>query len=154
MPRMVAPVAAAVFAAALLSAAPAAAHWDKTRWGMSVEQVEALYPQARPATPAGNQSAVLELPGSFVWDGRTWTKVRFNFQGDRGLAVVSMQTDASFETIRAYLATRYGPPIDDTGPGPMRLVGYADPASRDDIWITHTGTLPGATVSWAPPRKD
>lgn len=152
MPRIVAPVAAAAFAAALLSVTPAAAHWDKTRWGMTPAQVGLLYPKARPGTPSSNQSAVLELPGPFGWIGHTWTKVRFNFNGDKGLTVVAMNTDASFEDLRAILTARYGNPTDDTGPGPLRLVYYTDPVTRDQVWITHMESVRG--VSWSPPEKN
>lgn len=154
MPRMVAPAAAVVFAAALLSATPVAAHWNNTRWGMSIEQVEALYPAAREVeSSVPGASRVFEIPSGFDWQGRRWTSVRFSFWPGQGLAVVILRADTTLAEMTGWVSARYGPATSTMDLGSARSDFFRDPGAGDTVWITSAPGASSLAVSWGAPRE-
>ena len=118
VPRAWAKSRGLVLAAALICVAgPAAAHWEFTRWGMSLQQVVAasrgtvreLPPGERRAVPAARmeyrasgefRSGTLRLTVAFAFDSR-----------NGGLVCVSAQGEAAqSEAVRTWLERRLGAP--------------------------------------------
>lgn len=105
-----------LLAVLLLAAAPARAHWEYTRWGMTPEQVaqasrgavRVIPPSARKPLPDTDLTAAAE--GSFT-DGALRLLVRFGFDS-KGLAIVAYAvTDPrQNEALRAWLIRRHGEP--------------------------------------------
>lgn len=149
-----------------LAATPAAAHWDRTRWGMTPEAVTALYPAAtHSGDPAIRDPAqpVLELGAPYVLDGESFSEVRLFFR-DRGrLSMVELTADRTADQIpglQAWLERRYGKPVAARGalavPADGRGSYRAEYAGADGdrvvlvVMLWPDGeTL--AAVSWSPP---
>jgi hypothetical protein len=147
---------AVVLAAAFL-AAPAAADWDRTRWGLSPDQVTYLYPAAAdlPAAPGdGRTYRVLKLAGPLSYDGRTWTEASFHFErGGRLTRVELSAAPGQVEAIEAWLTGRFGPPLEREGHPPRAgdtaayyTVRHRDAASGDEVKLG-AGVLANLTVT-------
>lgn len=124
---------------ACLTASPAVAHWDRTRWGMTPAEVTALYPAAFPAgDPAYRDPAkpVLGLPDPYVFDGQSFSLVQLFFR-DRGrLSQVSLTTDSKADAVPgllAWLERRYGRPT----------------ASEGSLTVPEASNLRSYTATWA-----
>jgi len=155
MPRLASLAATAALAVSLLIAAPAAAHWNETRWGMSVEQVTALYPAAREvASSVPGASRVFEIPSGLDWQGRRWTSVRFSFWPGQGLAVVILSADTTLAEMTGWVSARYGPATSTLDLGSARSDFFQDPGAGDTVWITSAPGASSLAVSWGPPREN
>ncbi|MBR0679977.1 hypothetical protein GXW74_05725 [Roseomonas eburnea] len=104
-------------AAAALAPAPAAAHWEFTRWGMSLQQVVAASRGSVRAMPAEEQRRVpaarmeYRAAGEFR-SGTLRLSVAFAFDGrNGGLVCVSARGDAAQgPALRARLMRLFGEP--------------------------------------------
>ena len=131
-------VAALLLAA---SAAPASAHWENTRWGMSQQQVmRALRSQQVRALPPGERrpvpSARMEylLAGEFR-SGTLRLNVAFAFDGRTGgLVCVSIQgQESQAPALRARLERAFGAPQErarDPATG-IETLGWSRPDEID-----------------------
>jgi hypothetical protein len=84
---------ALIFTVAALSiAAPASAHWQYTRWGMTPEEVQAANPALRAGEDPRNSisSSLVRLSGTHREGGRDFV-VRFGFNGRNQLNTVYVQ---------------------------------------------------------------
>lgn len=134
-------LAAAILA---LFAAPAEAHWENTRWGMSEAQVlaalrssgsiRALPNDQRRAIPSAR--IVYRLGGEFR-SGTLRLRVALAFDGRTGgLVCVSAQADeAQGPALRARLERQFGPATErgrdpPTGPG-IETLGWTRPDEID-----------------------
>lgn len=127
-------------AAALLAPGPAEAHWEYTRWGMSLQQVIAASRGAVQALPAGERRAVpaarmeYRATGEFR-SGALRLTVAFAFDGrNGGLLCVSARGDAAQgPALRARLERLFGAP-QERGRDPvtgLESFGWARPDEID-----------------------
>jgi len=122
-------------------AAPAAAHWESTRWGMSEQQVmRAMRGQSIRPLPAEQRRTVpsarmqYRLGGVFR-SGNLRVNVAFAFDGrTNGLVCVSLQGEESQGAIlRARLERAFGAPQErgnDTAEG-IQTLGWSRPDEID-----------------------
>jgi hypothetical protein len=127
---------------ALLVAAPAEAHWENTRWGMSEAQVIAALRGSVRALPANERRPIpgarieYRVGGTFT-SGTLRMRVAFAFDGrNGGLVCVSAQADEQHApALRARLERAFGPPTErgrdpPTGPG-IETLGWTRPDEID-----------------------
>lgn len=132
----------ALAAALALMAAPAQAHWENTRWGMSQAQVIAalrgsvrtLPPEERRPIPGARIE--YRVGGTFT-SGTLRLRVAFAFDGrSGGLVCVSAQADENQgPALRARLERQFGPPTErgrdpPSGPG-IETLGWTRPDEID-----------------------
>jgi hypothetical protein len=133
-------LAAAAMGMAGLPAAPAAAHWEYTRWGMTQQQVIAASRGAVRALPAGERrpvpSARMEYraSGQFRTAGLQMT-VAFAFDGrNGGLVCISARLEeGQADALRARIERQFGPP-QERGQDPRtgaRSYGWSRPDEID-----------------------
>ncbi|MBP0462687.1 hypothetical protein J5Y09_02075 [Roseomonas sp. PWR1] len=141
--------AAALVALALLPAAPAAAHWEYTRWGMSEAQVATAGRGAVRPLPAGERrpvpaarmeyrataefrAATLALTVAFAFDGRTGGLVCVSATGGAGQGAA----------LRARLERAFGAPQEratDPSTG-TTVLGWTRP-DEIDLQIAANGAV-------------
>lgn len=148
-----------------LIATPAAAHWDRTRWGMTPEAVKALYPSAVPSgDPALVDPAkpVLQLASPYVFDGQSFSLPRLFFRNGGRLDRVefaSFGDQGRVPGLLAWLERRYGKPVSTKGPltppasGVEILEARYRAADGDQVvlnvlWAEGEAAV---AVSWEPP---
>jgi len=78
--------------AAVALSAPASAHWQYTRWGMSPEEVQAANPALRPGIDRQNSfgGSLIRLSGSHREGGRDFI-VQFGFDSENRLNTVFVE---------------------------------------------------------------
>lgn len=102
--------------AALAAPAPAQAHFEYTRWGMTEQQVIAASRGAARALPAPERRAVgaieYRVSASQRTDAGPGFTVAFGFASPGGLRCISYRADGDGAAIalRAWLIRRYGQP--------------------------------------------
>ncbi|MBX7250271.1 MAG: hypothetical protein K1X35_14655 [Caulobacteraceae bacterium] len=148
-----------------LVATPAAADWDRTRWGMTPQAVKALYPAA---VPSGDPALVdpakplLQLEQPYVFDGQTFDLARLFFRNAGGLDRVefmAMNAQDKVPGLLAWLEQRYGPPVFSEGPtqAPSNSVEILEvryrPANGDRVvfMVLWTEGVALVGLSWEPP---
>jgi len=80
-----------------------AAHWDKTRWGMSIQQLQAVYPSARKL-----RDDLYRIEGPFVIHGYTFEAVAANFDSNRLFEVYGVVQPDDVMSLQATLARNLG----------------------------------------------
>ena len=98
---------AILFLVLCLTATPAAAHWDRTRWGMTPEAVKALYPSAvRSGDAALTDPAkpVLQLEAPNVFDGQPFEQARLVFRDEGRLSLVELRDLGAADRVPGLLA--------------------------------------------------
>jgi len=165
------PLALAVLVAAAASAGPALAGYDKTEWGMSVEEVQKLYPggfldrQPDGKTEyrvlrevAGIRTALLKFDFGGPKNGLRRVSILFPEQGtevDLHQALFEPPSPTQGEslrlTLRAALLTKYGKPAATNGKDDAWVT-----ASGDQIYLGLTSAGGGITpgVIYEPPKKE
>lgn len=104
--------------------------WNNTRWTMSREQVQALYPAVRL-----DDLGRLMLAGPIQWHGRSWSGMAFEFEPDYGLTDVTLWVERSqIAELDAQARQWFGPPVHT----------YGDPAPAA------AGRVPIYGLSFAP----
>lgn len=107
---------AILFLTLCLTATPAAAHWDRTRWGMTPEAVKALYPSAVPGSDPAKP--VLRLQEPHVFDGQSFSRARVFFRDQGKLNLVELASDRNADQVPGllvWLERRYGKPVATEG---------------------------------------
>lgn len=104
---------AAAGAAGVLSAAwPAAADWQNTKWGMSKEEVAAVYPDQQ-LSSEGNETWSIRTNISLA--GETFDKAYFIFNKGRLSAVRLVGSSLAAREVERALAARYGQAVLNQG---------------------------------------
>lgn len=148
-----------------LTATPAAAHWDRTRWGMTPEAVKALYPSAVPSgDPAlvDPSKPVLQLASPWVFDGQSFSLSRLFFRAGGRLdrvELVSSDTRGQVPGLLAWLERRYGKPVYTKGPltapaGGVEILEARYRGADGDRVVLNVLWAEGealSAVSWEPP---
>lgn len=133
----------ALTALLLASALPgsAVAHWQYTRWGMTVDQViAAAKGQVRPETGHSFKGTDLGASGTFSSGSRQFT-VRHYF-GTSGLGRVhlSLMGDEACRSLKDDLQGIYGTPIEERG-GSMPAFTWLDVAKGNRIFLSLPGGI-------------
>lgn len=119
MNRLAAAFAALLLLVAGLAPAPARAHWENTRWGMTPAQVKALYPAAKevPARPGmRGDYPRLRLEGPIKVRDWNWKSIEFRFERGGKLTGVSLvPTDGWDEQVKFYAGNLFGEPVEIVG---------------------------------------
>ena len=98
---------AILFLVLCLTATPASAHWDRTRWGMTPQAVKALYPSAVPSgDPALTDPAkpVMQLEAPYVFDGQSFELARLFFRDQGRLDRVEFSSIGAGDQVPGLLA--------------------------------------------------
>jgi len=118
---------------ALLTAAPAAAHWEYTRWGMNEAAVIAASGGTVRALPAGERRRQGDLDyraaGRFEAEGARF-RVAFGFTRT-GLRCVSIRAEdpAQAPALRRWISSRFGPPQQIGGDEEQSVLAWTRPDS-------------------------
>lgn len=133
---------AAIAAAILTTATPAAADWQWTRWGMSPAEV--VTASGGKAVPGARGLYVLSEPQ--VAGGLTFDSVAFSFDDGRLSAVTMVSDDILFIEAEWKLAAAFGEPVvksDDQG----RVRVFVDRAKGNSIRLVETSV--GSTLVYS-----
>ncbi|WP_158046789.1 hypothetical protein [Skermanella pratensis] len=101
----------AFFVALVFGPATSLAHWEFTRWGMTVDEVQRA---SRYDAILNGQGfgCLLEMPGPVQFQGSRFDKVLFCFDDDTLLRGVELVADATaYAGIEKTLQRAYGPPM-------------------------------------------
>lgn len=124
---------AGLIALALLTATPAAAHWEYTRWGMTEAAVIAASRGAVRALPAGERRRQGDLDyraaGLFEADGARF-RVAFGF-ARAGLRCVSIRAEDPRQApaLRRWITRRFGEPQQIGGDAEQSVLAWSRPDS-------------------------
>jgi hypothetical protein len=118
----------------LVLPAPAAAHWEKTKWGMSPQQVRTAMGAAPGAGIAGDN-----MPGYTVGNVGTWAKGTFAFRAvyyyrSNALALVLLQLNSGdCAVLRRSLVTAHGTPATAQSNAVFESAVWRDEVKSDQI---------------------
>lgn len=137
-------IAVILLSGVALSQQPADVHgWGKVKWGMTLEQIQKLYPEAKPYQPKDeterkamqfSDESALEIPGIDLAN----TKFEVNFVGkgaNKQIAFVEIYsragvTEGTFTELEKQFRLKHG-----------------EPSKNDkDGWFEHTWTLPSTKI--------
>ncbi len=125
----------AVLGLALLALpAPAAAHWEKTRWGMTPQQVRTAMGAAPGAGIAGDN-----MPGYAVGNVGTWAKGTFSFRAvyyyrSNALALVMLELKSGdCAALRQSLVAAHGTPATAQKNAVFESAVWRDTARNEQI---------------------
>jgi len=142
-----------VLALAVLFAGPAQAHWENTRWGMTLDEVRRacgaacaeVLPANRPllSAAAPRETAILARPWrweNFAFDGLLF----FANDGQRLSSVqLTLARDGDVEALTAAMRRRYGAPASTRGSEMARVITWR---SGDDEIVLVTVDVISATI--------
>lgn len=135
---------AVIFAlAAFAASAPASAHWQYTRWGMTPEEVLA----ARPGLTAGVdeynsfEGSLVRVSGMHREDDRDFI-IRFGFNDENRLVTVDLEPKNMADCRRAIRAVERRLGRGERGeqiPNILDMRGWQDPAAGNSLRLTMIG---------------
>ncbi|HYI40812.1 MAG TPA: hypothetical protein VE053_10880 [Allosphingosinicella sp.] len=128
-------------AAALALPAPAAAHWEKTKWGMSPQQVKAAMGAAPGSGIPGDN-----MPGYTVGNVGTYAKGGFSFRAvyyhrSNALALVLLQLNSGdCAALRRSLVAAHGAPATAQTNAVFESAVWRDKLKNDQMTYRRIGT--------------
>ncbi len=141
-------LAVALSSGVVLAQKPADVHgWGKVKWGMTLAQIQKLYPEAEPFTKTwedGRKSSGLRIPKfdliHFPFEVTFWKK-----DADKRLDSISLSTEAGmvvFRELEKQLTLKYGSPT---------LKDDSKPRKRSRTWMFPSTEIELLFLEWLPP---
>ena len=142
--------------------------WGKVKWGMTLEQIQKLYPEAKPYQPKDeaerkamqfSDESALEIPGVDLVN----TKFEVNFVGkgaDKQIAFVEIYsragvTEGTFTELEKQLRLKYGEPASKNDKDGWFERTWMLPSTKIELWFHETlqKEPPAAGISYSPAGK-
>jgi len=135
------------------AAGPACAAWSDTTWGMSAEQVRALYPDLADKVDAGftgKHFKATQKPKPFM--GIAIDEADFTILARQGLREVVLQTAQKTPAVEMLMRKAFGKPASVFATPYIKVSGFFDVKSKDEILILEGGS--GGTIIRIRPMTD
>ncbi len=118
-----------------LGVSNANAAWTNTHWGMSLNEIRALYPDTHEKVDTGFTQMPYQVASmTKPYLGLAWREVDFTF-GPSGLDQVVALSDSSPATVAVALRKSYGAPTSTDKTPLFERDVFHDPASGDQIIV-------------------
>lgn len=137
----------------VVAAGPACAAWSDTTWGMSAEQVRALYPDLADRVDAGFTGKHFQATQkSKPFMGLAIDEADFTILVRQGLRQVVLQTAQKTPAVETLMRKAFGKPVSVVATPNLRLCEFFDLKSKDQLLILQGGS--GGTIIRIRPMTD
>jgi hypothetical protein len=136
-----------------VASGPASSAWSDTTWGMSAEQVRALYPDLADKVDAGftgKHFQATQKPKPFL--GLAIDEADFTILVRQGLRQVVLQTAQKTPAVETVMRKAFGKPVSVVATPYLRICEFFDLKSKDQLLILQGGS--GGTVIRIRPMTD